>query len=91
MGSALNKWPVKILIIALFIVYLAGAIHGVSRVKEGLQRRKLSKPDSYSIEYYDREDYFFKDYPYRIQVGCNRENRLQRKFVLINLLLSCRC
>ena len=67
-GTALTKWPVKILIILLFIVYLAGAIHGVSKVQEGLQRRKLSKPDSYSIEYYDREDYYFKDYPYRIQV-----------------------
>lgn len=68
LGNLLNKWPVKVLVILLFLTYLAGAIYGTTRVQEGLQRRKLSKPDSYSIEFYDRDDYYFREYPYRVQV-----------------------
>lgn len=68
LGNALNKWPVKVLVILVFLAYLGGAGYGVSRIQEGLQRKKLSKPDSYSIEFYEREDYYFREYPYRIQV-----------------------
>lgn len=37
-------------------------------VKEGLERRRLSRDDSYSVEFYDREDMYFRDFPYRVQV-----------------------
>lgn len=69
LGNNLSKWPVKMLIILIFVAYLAGAIYGTTRIQEGLQRRKLSKPDSYSVEFYDREDFYFREYPYRIQVN----------------------
>lgn len=41
-------------------------------VKEGLDRRKLSRDDSYSVKFYDFEDRFFREYPYRIQVIVNQ-------------------
>ncbi|KAJ8878629.1 hypothetical protein PR048_019212 [Dryococelus australis] len=73
MASMINKWPVKVLIIAVFAAYLAGAGFGLTRIKEGLERRKLSRADSYSVEFYDREDYYFREFPYRIQVVISGE------------------
>uniref|UniRef100_A0A0A9X8T6 Patched domain-containing protein 3 n=3 Tax=Lygus hesperus TaxID=30085 RepID=A0A0A9X8T6_LYGHE len=67
-APCLAKWPVKVLIIILFAGYLAGACYGVTTLQEGLQRRKLSKADSYSIVFYDREDIYFREFPYRMQV-----------------------
>jgi len=46
-----------------------GAIYGLTTLQEGLDRRKLSKEDSYSIVFYDREDFYFREFPYRIQVS----------------------
>lgn len=37
-------------------------------MKEGLERRKLSKDDSYSVKFFDLEDEFYREFPYRIQV-----------------------
>nr|CAD7394216.1 unnamed protein product [Timema cristinae] len=96
-ADVLNKWPVKVLVIAVFAVYLAGAGYGVNQLanalgvlsstaedgeievrisvgmKEGLERRKLSRADSYSVEFYDREDFYFREFPYRIQVVISGE------------------
>lgn len=47
---------------------MLGACYGITTLQEGLQRRKLSRADSYSVEFYDREDYYFREFPYRIQV-----------------------
>ena len=55
-------------VILLFLVYLLVAAWGCTMVKEGLERRKLSRYDSYSVRFYDQEDIFFRDFPYRIQV-----------------------
>ena len=41
-------------------------------IKEGLDRRKLSRDDSYSVEFYDVEDRYFREYPHRIQVVFNQ-------------------
>lgn len=41
----------------------------MTTLEEGLQRRKLSRADSYSVEFYDREDIYFREFPYRIQVN----------------------
>ncbi|XP_011307702.1 patched domain-containing protein 3 [Fopius arisanus] len=68
LAEALNCRPVKIFIIIIFGLYLVGAVYGVTQLKEGLDRRKLSKEDSYSITFYDREDLYFREFPYRIQV-----------------------
>jgi len=67
-ATILNKGWVKTLVILVFGAYLAGACYGLTNIKEGLERRKLSKADSYSVQFFDREDEFYREFPYRIQV-----------------------
>lgn len=67
-ASFINNPFGKIFIIVVFIAYLVGAGFGVTQIKEGLERRKLSRDDSYSVRFYDREDAYYQEYPYRIQV-----------------------
>lgn len=62
-----NKW-VKALIILAFSAYLCGAVYGLTQIEEGLERRKLSKADSYSVKFFDLEDEYYREFPYRIQV-----------------------
>ncbi|KAL9921838.1 patched domain-containing protein isoform 1-T2 [Glossina fuscipes fuscipes] len=62
-----NKWC-KFVIIVVFAAYLVGACFGITQIKEGLERRKLSRSDSYSVEFFDREDDFYREFPYRMQV-----------------------
>ncbi|XP_013119437.1 patched domain-containing protein 3 [Stomoxys calcitrans] len=62
-----NNWC-KLLIILIFGTYLAGACYGITQIKEGLERRKLSRADSYSVEFFDREDEFYREFPYRMQL-----------------------
>ncbi|XP_043269886.1 patched domain-containing protein 3 isoform X2 [Venturia canescens] len=68
LAAALNCRSVKCLVILVFGLYLTGAMYGLTTLQEGLDRRKLSKEDSYSITFYDREDFYFREFPYRIQV-----------------------
>lgn len=68
MAWYVNRWPIKTLIILVFAAYLGGACYGITTLQEGLQRRKLSRSDSYSITFYDREDFYFREFPYRMQV-----------------------
>ncbi|XP_055600354.1 patched domain-containing protein 3 [Uranotaenia lowii] len=67
-ASVLNKGWVKALIILVFAAYLGGACYGLTNIKEGLERRKLSKADSYSVKFFDLEDDYYREFPYRIQV-----------------------
>jgi len=67
-AKALNYGAVKALIIVVFAAYLAGACYGITNLQEGLERRHLSKEDSYSIRFYDLEDEYYREFPYRIQV-----------------------
>ncbi|XP_068145808.1 patched domain-containing protein 3 [Drosophila tropicalis] len=62
-----NKWC-KVIIILAFASYLVGACYGITQIKEGLERRKLSREDSYSVEFFDREDDYYREFPYRMQV-----------------------
>ena len=62
-----NGW-VKAIIILIFAAYLGGACYGLTQIKEGLERRKLSKADSYSVKFFDLEDDYYREFPYRIQV-----------------------
>ncbi|KAJ8959876.1 hypothetical protein NQ318_011611 [Aromia moschata] len=64
----LNNGCVKFLVILIFCVYLLGAGYGITQIEEGLERRKVAKSDSYAIEFFDREDDYYKEFPYRIQV-----------------------
>ncbi|XP_043461962.1 patched domain-containing protein 3 isoform X1 [Leptopilina heterotoma] len=68
LGAALNMKSVKALVIIIFAAYLAGACYGLTKIKEGLERRKLSKEDSYSVTFYDLQDQYFREFPYRVQV-----------------------
>ncbi|XP_022235299.1 patched domain-containing protein 3-like, partial [Limulus polyphemus] len=68
LGGALSVLPVKTFIIMLFFVYLAVGIWGCTLVKEGLERHKLSRYDSYSVTFYKMDDMYFRKYPYRIHV-----------------------
>ncbi|XP_054167709.1 patched domain-containing protein 3-like [Oppia nitens] len=71
LANALNRTPIKLLVIFVFFIYLSIGIYGCTMVKEGLDRRKLSRDDSYSVQFYDYEDRYFREYPYRIQVVVN--------------------
>lgn len=71
-AEGLNKTSMKILVIVIFFIYLIIGIYGCTQVKEGLDRRKLSRDDSYSVKYYDYDDRFFREYPYRVQVVINQ-------------------
>lgn len=67
-ATFVNKSWVKAMIILIFAGYLGGACYGLTQIKEGLERRKLSKSDSYSVKFFDLEDDFYREFPYRIQV-----------------------
>ena len=68
-GPILNNGWTKFLVMLLFIVYLGVSSWGVSQLREGLERRKLSRYDSYTVAYYDTEDLYFREYPYRVNVS----------------------
>lgn len=67
-GGAINNNYIKVLILLIFSIYLLGAGYGLTQIKEGLERRKLSKEDSYSVKFFDLEDEFYREFPYRMQV-----------------------
>lgn len=71
MGVFLGKTWVKIFVVLCFMAYLAVGIWGCLQVREGLERHKLSRSDSYSVTFYEREDMYFRKYAYRIQVVVN--------------------
>lgn len=65
----LNMPFIKSVVVMVFFIYLAVACWGCTQVKEGLERRRLSRYDSYSVHFYDMEDKYFREYPYRVQVA----------------------
>lgn len=73
MSKYLNNGFIKALVIVVFLIYLAGAGYGVTNLNEGLERRKIAKVDSYSVEFFDREDLYYREFPYRIQVVISGE------------------
>ena len=67
--AADNVFPSTAFVIMVFLMYLGAAIWGCTMVREGLERRRLSKDDSYSVQFYDVEDQYFREHPYRVQVS----------------------
>lgn len=63
-----NNGYMKVVILVVFAIYLCGAGYGITQIKEGLERRKLSKDDSYSVKFFDLEDEYYREFPYRMQV-----------------------
>ena len=71
LAVALNlKW-VKALVLLVFAAYLGVAIWGITQLKEGLERKRLARFDSYSTKFYYLEDTYFRDYPYRVSVSAS--------------------
>ncbi|CAL8113391.1 unnamed protein product [Orchesella dallaii] len=80
-GAFLNMTPVKIVVLAMFIAYLGVSCWGITKIQEGLERRKLTRYDSYAATFFDMEDQYFRDYPYRIQVVVSGELDYSNKTV----------
>ena len=68
-GNWLNKRYAKAIVLTAFLIYLGIASWGVTQLKEGLEKKRLSRFDSYSVEYYEVEDKYFREYPFRINVS----------------------
>lgn len=67
-ARVVNNSYMKMFILITFGIYLCGAVYGITQIKEGLERRKLSKEDSYSVKFFDLEDEYYREFPYRMQV-----------------------
>ena len=52
------------------------------QVKEGLEKRNTANFDSYSVQYYDREEQYFKKYAYTISLVFSGPHLGNRKFLL---------
>ena len=65
----LNNSYARGAILVGFFIYLSVAIWGVLQLREGLERRRLARFDSYSVQFYNLEDTYFREYPYRISVS----------------------
>ena len=68
-AAVLNNSYARGAILVGFFIYLSVAIWGVLQLQEGLERRRLARFDSYSVRFYDLEDRYFREYPYRISVS----------------------
>jgi len=64
----INKPVNKALIIIVFLAYLGASIYGILKLEDGLERRKLVGHNSYAKPFFDTEDKFFRDNPYRFQI-----------------------
>ena len=67
-GQALNLGWVKACVLVFFSLYLVGGIWGVTEIQEGLEKRNTANYDSYSVQYYDMDDAYFKKHAYVISV-----------------------
>lgn len=68
-GEWLTKPWAKALVLTVFVSYIGVACWGVTGLKEGLEKRRLSRFDSYSVDYYKTEEKYFMEYPFRINVS----------------------
>ena len=84
-ARALNKKVVKICVLWIFVAYLGLSAWAVSNLREGLERKRLSRYDSYSVEFYNMEDLYFREYPYRVNVSYNHLVHVSRT---INITVS---
>ena len=68
LGGALTKEWVKCLVLLAFVVYMGTACWGFSNIKEGLDKKNTANYDSYSINYYEMDDAYFKEYAFTISL-----------------------
>jgi len=67
-AKQINKSYNKVIILLCFAAYLAASIYGITQLDMGLERNKLIGHDSYAMKFYDAEDKYFRDNPYRFQI-----------------------
>ena len=68
LGGALSRGWVKALVLVCFVAYLVASIWGITNIQEGLEKRNMVNYDSYSIDYYNADDKFYKEFRYPINV-----------------------
>lgn len=64
----LNQNIFKCFILFCYIFYIVGAVWGCFAIQEGLDKRNTANRDSYSVQYYNMDDEYFKEYAYTINV-----------------------
>eukprot|EP00058_Branchiostoma_floridae_P003511 XP_002588999.1 hypothetical protein BRAFLDRAFT_87471 [Branchiostoma floridae] len=64
---------VKVVVIILFLGYLAVSIWGCTQLREGLRLQSLGDDNSYIVKFYDLEDEYFKTYGPRVMVTLTEE------------------
>jgi hypothetical protein len=68
LGRALSRRWVKALVLTTFAAYLVASIWGITNIQEGLEKRNMVNYDSYSIDYYDVDDKYYKEFRFPINV-----------------------
>ena len=59
----------KVVVMILFAGYAALSGWAISNLEEGLERRHLARYDSYSIDFYNADEKYFKEFSFRINVS----------------------
>ncbi|KAI8517767.1 Patched domain-containing protein 3 [Branchiostoma belcheri] len=62
-----------VVVIVLFLGYLAVSIWGCTQLREGLRLQSLADDNSYIVKFYDLEDEYFKVYGPQIMVSLTEE------------------
>ncbi|KAJ3595628.1 hypothetical protein NHX12_004931 [Muraenolepis orangiensis] len=68
-GPLLTHTWVKVLVLVVYVGYLAGGVYGCSTMEEGLDVRHLALDDSYIIRYYNSQRQHFSEYGQNIMVA----------------------
>lgn len=63
----MHTWT-KVLVVAMFLLYLVSSIYGCIIVKKGIDLRNLANDNSYVIQYYDWEENYFSAYGPKVMV-----------------------
>ncbi|XP_035687590.1 patched domain-containing protein 3-like [Branchiostoma floridae] len=72
-GPFLTTGFVKVVVIILFLGYLAVSIWGCTQLREGLRLQSLADDNSYIVKFYDLEDEYFKTYGPQVMVTLTEE------------------
>ncbi|XP_023933054.1 patched domain-containing protein 3 [Lingula anatina] len=67
-GPFLSKRPVKFVVIGIYLAYLAVALFGCTRVREGIELRNMPADDSYAVTFYELETEYFKKFGPKVAV-----------------------
>ncbi|CAD5113003.1 DgyrCDS2205 [Dimorphilus gyrociliatus] len=81
----LKPWS-RIMIGLLYLAYLGVTIYGCTKIKSGLELKKLAPDDSYVSPYYEERDAYFQDYtnPVAIVIKSRLDYSKQENIHLIN-------